>query len=96
MIADCFDRSWRMGEIPEDWKKANVTSVFKQDKKEEPGNYTPISINSVPEKVMGHIILDAISKQMKEKNVIRSSRHESTKRKSCLTSLVAFYDIITH
>ena len=23
-----FERSWRTGEVPEDWRKDNVTSVF--------------------------------------------------------------------
>jgi len=29
-----FERSWRTGEVPEDWKKANVTPIFKKGKKE--------------------------------------------------------------
>jgi len=59
--------------MPGDWRIVNVSSVSKQDKKEEPGNYTPISLNSVPGKVTEHIILGIISKQVEEKKVIRSS-----------------------
>jgi len=73
VIAKFFGRSWRMGEMPGDWRIVNVSSVSKQDKKEEPGNYTPISLNSVPGKVTEHIILGIISKQVEEKKVIRSS-----------------------
>jgi len=32
-----FERSWRTGEVPEDWRKANVTPIFKKGKKEDPG-----------------------------------------------------------
>lgn len=32
-----FERSWASGEVPEDWKKENVTPVFKKGKKEIPG-----------------------------------------------------------
>ncbi|GAB0183976.1 mitochondrial enolase superfamily member 1 [Grus japonensis] len=39
-----FERSWRTGEVPEDWRKANVTPVFKKGKKEDPGNYRPVSL----------------------------------------------------
>ncbi|KFV87004.1 hypothetical protein N308_14004, partial [Struthio camelus australis] len=47
-----FERSWRSGEVPEDWQKANVTPVFKKGKKEEPGNYRPVSLTSSLGKVM--------------------------------------------
>ena len=45
-----FER--RTGEVPEDWRIANVTPVFEKGKKEDPGNYRPVSLTSVPGKVM--------------------------------------------
>ncbi|GAB0208187.1 mitochondrial enolase superfamily member 1 [Grus japonensis] len=45
-----FERSWRTGEVPEDWKKASVTPVFRKGKKEDPGNYRPVSLTSIPGK----------------------------------------------
>jgi len=32
------ERSWRTGEVPEDWRKDDVTPIFKKGKKEDPGN----------------------------------------------------------
>jgi len=58
-----FERSWRTGEVPEDWRKPNVTPVFKKGK-EDPGNYRPVSLTSVPGKAMEQLILDIISKQV--------------------------------
>ena len=79
-----FERSWRTGEVPEDWRKANVTPVFKKGKKEDPGNYRPVSLTSIPGKVMEQLILDVTSKQVEENKVIKSSQHGFTKGKSCL------------
>jgi len=72
-----FERSWRTGEVPEDWRKANVTPVFKKSKKEYPGNYRPVSLPSIPGKMMKQLILEVIIKQVEEK-VIRSSQHGLT------------------
>ncbi|PKU42569.1 hypothetical protein llap_7120 [Limosa lapponica baueri] len=41
------------------------------------------------------LILGIISKHMEEKKAIRSRQHRFTKGKSCLTSLIAFYDGMT-
>lgn len=41
-----FERSWRLGLILENWKKANYTSLFKKDKEEDRGNCRTVSISS--------------------------------------------------
>jgi len=59
-----FERSWRTGEVPEDWRKASVTPVFKKHKKEDPGNYRLVGLTSIPGNGMEQLILDVISKQV--------------------------------
>ena len=49
-----FERSWRTGEVPEDWRTANVTPIFKKGKKEDLGNYRPVNLTSIPRKVMSN------------------------------------------
>ena len=78
-----FERSWITGEVPEDWRIANVTPVFKKGKKEDPGNYRPVSLTSVPGKVMEPLVLDTISRQLGENVVIKSSQHGFTKGRLC-------------
>ncbi|PKU38401.1 rna-directed dna polymerase from mobile element jockey- hypothetical protein [Limosa lapponica baueri] len=90
-----FERSWRTGKVLEDWRKAKVIPVFKKGKKEDPGNYRPVSVTSIPGKMMERLILGVISKHMQEKKAIRSSQHGFTKGKSWLTNLIAFYDGMT-
>ena len=45
-----FERSWRTGEVPAVWRKANVTLTFNKGKKEDPGNYRPVSLTLHPRK----------------------------------------------
>jgi len=50
-----FERSWRTGEVPEDWRKACVIPVFKKGKKEDPGNYRPVNLTSIPGRVVSEM-----------------------------------------
>jgi len=94
-LSTISERSWRTGEVPEDWRRANVIPVFKKGKKEDPGNYRLVSLTSILGKMMELLILEVIIKQVEEKKVIRSSQHGFTKGKSCLTNLIAFYNGMT-
>ncbi|GAB0206544.1 feather keratin Cos2-3-like [Grus japonensis] len=86
-----FERSWRSGEVPEDQRKASVTLVSKEGKKEDPGNDRPDCLTSIPGKVMEQLIRGVINKHVEEKVVIRSGEHGFTMGKSCLTNLIAFW-----
>ena len=45
-------QSWLTGEVPGDWRIASVTPIYKKGQKEDSGNYRPISMTSVPDKIM--------------------------------------------
>ncbi|KAF1595969.1 UNVERIFIED_CONTAM: hypothetical protein FQV16_0016447, partial [Eudyptes robustus] len=90
-----YQQSWLTREVPVDWRLANVTPIYKKGQKEDPGNYRPVSLTSVLEKVMEQMILSAITRHIQGNQVIRPSQHEFMKGRSCLTNLISFYDQVT-
>ncbi|KAK4807164.1 hypothetical protein QYF61_024284 [Mycteria americana] len=90
-----YQQSWLTGEVPVDWRLANVTPIYKKGWKEDPGNYRPVSLTSVPGRVMEQIILSAITQHVQDTQVIRPSQHGFRKGRSCLTNLISFYDKVT-
>ncbi|KFQ31970.1 hypothetical protein N332_05289, partial [Mesitornis unicolor] len=65
-----YQQSWLTGEVSVDWRLANVTPIYKKGQKEDLGNYRPVSLTSVPGKVMEQIILSAITRHMQDNQAI--------------------------
>lgn len=50
-----FQKSRLTMEVPVDWRLANVTPIYKKGRKEDPGNYRPASLTSMPGQVIEKI-----------------------------------------
>ena len=55
-----YDRSFAAGLVPSDWKIADIVPIFKKEAKDDPTNYRPVSLTSVPCKVMESVIKDSL------------------------------------
>ena len=87
-----FRKSLDTGTIPQDWKTANVTPIFKKGQKQKANNYRPISLLSQAGKILESIIRDVMTKFFTENNLINKHQHGFVSGKSCLTNLLESFE----
>ena len=90
-----FKKSLREGVVPQDWKTANVTPIYKSGSRIKAENYRPISLTSVVCKILESLMRDTIVSHLEDKLLLYDSQHGFRKGRSCLTNLLSFLDKIT-
>ena len=83
-----FQRSFATGLVPSDWKVADIVPIFKKGARDDPANYRPVSLTSVPCKVMESLIKDGLKVFLEKKGTITSYQHGFMQGRSCLTNLL--------
>lgn len=70
-----FELSFKTRKLPEEWKRANVTAIFKKGDRSDPSNYRPVSLTCIIGKIMESVIKDRIITHMKENNLCSSKQY---------------------
>lgn len=70
-----YPRFQESGEVPGDWKLANVLPVCKKGMRKDTGNYRPVGLTSAPVKIINKVILGTTETHLKNNGVIRHSQH---------------------
>jgi hypothetical protein len=91
-----FKKSLATGEVPNLWKKANITPIHKSGNKNVMSNYRPVSLTSVVCKIMEKIVKDNIMTHLIKHQLITRNQHGFVKNKNCTTNLLEAMDYITH
>ena len=72
-----------------------MVPIFKKGNRDSPGNYRPVSLTSVVGKLMEKILRDRIYEHLEKFSMLKNTQHGFVKGRSCLTSLVEFFENVT-
>ena len=95
VLADLFNLTIAQGQVPRDWKKAIVCPIFKKGDKEQAGNYRPVSLTSIPCKILERQIKAALLSHLTVNQAICPQQHGFLPAKSCLSNLLVLEDKVT-
>jgi len=90
-----FLKSLMTGEVPNDWRTANVTPIYKKGGRSQVDNYRPVSLTSQISKIMESLVRDQVLQFLEANKLIKNSQHGFRKGRSCLTNLLVFLDKVT-
>lgn len=93
-LCKVYNRSLETGVVPQDMRSANVSPIFKKGVTTITGNFRPISLTSVPGKVLESIIKDRIVDHLDRHSLIGNSQHGFRSGRSCLTNLLEFFRVM--
>ena len=92
-LTKLFNISLQTGTVPDSWKAANVTPVYKKGDKDSCSNYRPISLLCITSKVFERAILNNIYERLS--NQITTSQHGFLRGRSTTTQLLSVFHKIS-
>ena len=76
------------GKVPDAWRSANITPVFKKGDRFKASNYRPVSLTSLCCKIQEHIITNNILRHLDDNSILTDCQHGFRARRSCETQLL--------
>ena len=70
-----FETALRMKQLPKDWIDANISAIYKKGNKSDLSNYRPVSLTSIPCKVMEGFIRDYILKHIIDNHLFNNNQY---------------------
>ena len=83
-----YQSSLNSGTLPDDWLTANISSAYKKGDRHLPENYRPISLTSVPCKILEHILCKHLMNHFEKHNLLTNLNHGFRSGYSCESQLL--------
>ena len=90
-----FNKSLSLGQIPKQWKMANISAIFKgKGSDQDPTNYRPISITSCLGKLMEKIIFKYLYNYLEQHDILTNYQSGFRPKDSTVNQLLEIYRVI--
>ena len=97
ILALIFNESLARGDVPDEWRQANVSPVLKKGEKYDAANYRLVSLTCICCKTLEHILVSNINKHLALDSILADCQHGFRSQRFCETKLVQFvHDIISN
>ncbi|KAK3085883.1 hypothetical protein FSP39_009995 [Pinctada imbricata] len=90
-----YQKSLDTGDVPNDWRTAHVSPIYKKGSKYNPENYRPISLTRICCKILEHVVVSSIMTHADTHNILYPLQHGFRRSRSCETQLLEFIDDIS-
>ena len=87
-LTEMFRTSIETGDIPPEWKMADIVPIFKKGLKSDPNNYRPVSLTSTIGKLLETLVRNAIQDHLVCNKLMCDEQHGFRSGRSCSTQLL--------
>ena len=88
LLTRIYKDSLHQCRLPCDWKTALVFPIYKKGSRKNPVDYRPISLTSIPCKILEHLIYSSVYKHLETNCILSDAQHGFRKNRSCETQLI--------
>ena len=88
LLTHIYKASLHQCRLPHDWKIALVSPIYKKGSCKSPANYRPISLTSIPCKILEHLIYSSVYNHLEANSILCDAQHGFRKNRSCETQLI--------
>ena len=87
-LSQIFNISLAQGEVPADWRQANVIPIFKKGEKYLASNYRPVSLTCICCKILKHIVVSNVLNHLDKYDILVDCQHGFRAKRGCETQLL--------
>jgi hypothetical protein len=86
---------WESEQIPQEWRRSIIVTLFKSGEKRDPAMYRPISLISVMSKVYLELVREKLKYAIRIKNILPDEQNAFREKRGCEDNVFIFHEILS-